>query len=572
MDNLVKKVLDSGGSITPLLIPSDLTNGTGLMNPSVYVDRGKLILNLRHVNYTLYHCEGEQLFINRWGPLSYLNPENDIHLRTTNWLCELNDDLTIKNWNKVDTSKLDVEPVWEFIGLEDGRLVRWDDKLYLCGVRRDTKTNGEGRMELSELKKHKEVKRSRIEPPNDPNSYCEKNWMPIIDMPYHFVKWTNPTEVVKVNPETNTSETVVLKEGVGEFQNLRGGSQIIPYGDDRICIIHEVDLWKNKLEQRDAKYTHRLVIWNKDWNIKHISEPFSFMGGEIEFCCGLAKYQDNLLITFGFQDNAAYILKMPITFLDNFIRNNKKLNGLKLANCISLESSKDRQSKTIDEFCKFGTDVKIIQAYDGRVTDYQNNSIVEGLYLHQMDSGAIATVLSHLKAIKDWYNTTNEDYGFFCEDDMLISNANNWLFNWDDVINNLPKGWKAIQLSVIKDIKESDMKLNIRKWDNWACGAYILSRTYVKTIIDKYYPNDKFILINDNLIPLVENIIYGVENKDIYTLPLFTEDISFKSTFYPKFIDTEYKNSQKSSADFIKNWWEKIGKTKTIKELCKIDY
>jgi GR25 family glycosyltransferase involved in LPS biosynthesis len=572
MDNLVKKVLDSGGSITPLLIPSDLTNGTGLMNPSIYVDKGKLILNLRHVNYTLYHCEGEQLFINRWGPLSYLNPENDIHLRTTNWICELNDDLTIKNWNKVDTSKLDVEPVWEFIGLEDGRLVRWDDKLYLCGVRRDTKTNGEGRMELSELKKHKEVKRSRIEPPNDPNSYCEKNWMPIIDMPYHFVKWTNPTEVVKVNPETNTSETIILKEGVGPHQNLRGGSQIIPYGDDRICIIHEVDLWKNKLEQKDAKYTHRLVIWDKDWNIKHISEPFSFMGGEIEFCCGLAKYQDNLLITFGFQDNAAYILKMPITFLDNFIRNNKKLNGLKLANCISLESSKDRQSKTIDEFCKFGTDVKIIQAYDGRVTDYQNNPTVEGLYLHQMDSGAIATVLSHLKAIKDWYNTTNEDYGFFCEDDMLISNANNWLFNWDDVINNLPKGWKAIQLSVIKDIKESDMKLNIRKWDNWACGAYILSRTYVKTIIDKYYPNDKFILINDNLIPLVENIIYGVENKDIYTLPLFTEDISFKSTFYPKFIDTEYKNSQKSSADFIKNWWEKIGKTKTIKELCKIDY
>jgi hypothetical protein len=310
MDNLVKKVLDSGGSITPLLIPSDLTNGTGLMNPSIYVDKGKLILNLRHVNYTLYHCEGEQLFINRWGPLAYLNPENDIHLRTTNWLCELNDDLTIKSWNKVDTSKLDVEPVWEFIGLEDGRLVRWDDKLYLCGVRRDTKTNGEGRMELSELKKYKEVKRSRIQPPNDPNSYCEKNWMPVIDMPYHFVKWTNPTELVKVNPETNTSETIILKDGVGPHLNLRGGSQIIPYGDDRICIIHEVDLWKNKLEQKDAKYTHRLVMWDKDWNIKHISKPFSFMGGEVEFCCGLAEYKGDLLITFGFQDNAAYILKI----------------------------------------------------------------------------------------------------------------------------------------------------------------------------------------------------------------------------------------------------------------------
>jgi len=560
MDNLVKKVLDSGGSITPLIIPSDLTNGTGLMNPSIYVDKGKLILNLRHVNYTLYHCEGEQLFINRWGPLAYLNPENDIHLRTTNWLCELNDDLTIKNWNKVDTSKLDIEPVWEFIGLEDGRLVRWDDKLYLCGVRRDTKTNGEGRMELSELKKYKEVKRSRIQPPNDPNSYCEKNWMPVIDMPYHFVKWTNPTELVKVNPETNTSKTVLLKEGVGEFQNLRGGSQVIPYGEDRICIIHEVDLWKNKLEQKDAKYTHRLVIWDKDWNIKHISEPFSFMGGEVEFCCGLAEYNNELLISFGFQDNAAFILKMPTKYFDEMCKINnekllvKKLNGLNLVNCISLESSKDRQEKTINEFNKFEVNVKVIQAYDGRVTDYQNNPIVQGLYLHQMDSGAIATVLSHLKAIKDWYNTTNEDYGVFCEDDMLISNSNNWLFNWNDVINNLPKNWKAIQLYVIKDVKESDMKLNIRKWDNWACGIYILSRTYAKKIIDKYYPNDTFILINDNLIPLVENIIYGPENKDIYTLPLFTEDTSFKSTFYPKFSDTEYKNNQKLIADFIKKW------------------
>ena len=319
MQNLVKQVIQSGGSISPLIIPSDLTNGTGLMNPSIYVDKDKLILNLRHVNYTLYHCEGEQLFNNRWGPLVYLNPENDLTLRTTNFLCELNDDLTIKSWNKVDTSKLDVEPVWEFIGLEDGRLVKWDNKLYLCGVRRDTKTNGEGRMELSELKKHKEIKRSRIEPPSDPNSYCEKNWMPIIDMPYHFIKWANPTEVVKVDPKTNTSETVILKEGVGEFQNLRGGSQVIPYGDDRICIIHEVDLWKNKLEQKDAKYTHRLVIWDKDWNIKHISEPFSFMNGEIEFCCGLAEYKGDLLITFGFQDNAAYILKVQKEKLINIL-------------------------------------------------------------------------------------------------------------------------------------------------------------------------------------------------------------------------------------------------------------
>jgi len=253
INNLSKLVLDNGGSITPLVVPSSETNGTGLMNPSIYDDGGKLILNLRHVNYTLYHCENEQLFPNRWGPLVYLNPENDITLRTNNFFCELNDDLTIKSHTKIDTSKHDITPVWEFIGLEDGRLVRWNDKLYLCGVRRDVKTNGEGRMELSELivenSKVKEVKRSRIEPPNDPNSYCEKNWMPIVDMPFHFVKWTNPTEIVKVDPETNKSETVVLKNSTGQHWNLRGGSHVIPYKGKHICIIHECDLWKNKLDQ-----------------------------------------------------------------------------------------------------------------------------------------------------------------------------------------------------------------------------------------------------------------------------------------------------------------------------------
>ena len=95
--NFVKKVLKNNGSLHPIIIPSEYTNGTGLMNPSIYNDNGKLIMNLRHVNYTLYHCEGEQLYINRWGPLAYLNPEDDLHLRTTNYFCEITDDLEIKS-------------------------------------------------------------------------------------------------------------------------------------------------------------------------------------------------------------------------------------------------------------------------------------------------------------------------------------------------------------------------------------------------------------------------------------------------------------------------------------------
>ena len=40
------------------------------------------------------------------------------------------------------------------------------------------------------------------------------------------------------------------------------------------------------------------------------------MDAMIEFNCGLAEREDDLIITFGYQDNAAYILRMPINLLD----------------------------------------------------------------------------------------------------------------------------------------------------------------------------------------------------------------------------------------------------------------
>ena len=128
----------------------------------------------------------------------------------------LNDDLSIKHVVSVDTSKLDSDPQWEFVGLEDARLFRWDNKLYLCGVRRDTTTNGEGRMELSEIRAKTtfvdEMSRTRIPAPGNKDSYCEKNWMPIIDKPYHFVKWSNPTEVVHYDIHSKITKTVHLDE------------------------------------------------------------------------------------------------------------------------------------------------------------------------------------------------------------------------------------------------------------------------------------------------------------------------------------------------------------------------
>jgi len=321
-DNLVKRIINNGGKIKPLLVPFEESKGTGQMNPSLFLEGEKIHINLRGVQYVLFHSEDDHTFQSRYGPLVYMNPETDRSLTTTNFYMELDKDLEPVQIKKVDTNKLDAKPVWEFIGLEDARLVKWDNKWYMCGVRRDTKPDGEGRMEMSEIKFTnkgvKEVRRVRIEPPKP--SYCEKNWMPILDQPYNFVKWSNPTEVVKVDLKKGKATTVHqgkdYLEGVRDF---RGGSPVIPYGDNYMAIIHEVDLYKDELGRKDGQYYHRFVIWDKDWNIIHTSDVFNFMAAKIEFCCGLAIKDDKMLITFGYQDNAAFILEAPLKFMEGFI-------------------------------------------------------------------------------------------------------------------------------------------------------------------------------------------------------------------------------------------------------------
>jgi hypothetical protein len=308
--------------VHPLIVPP--TPGPSLSNPSVFVDgQGKILVNIRNLNYVLYHSEMGR-FEHSWGPLNYLHGENDMTLTTKNILCELEENLSVLSHAQVDTDLMDTTPLWNFIGLEDARIVEWEGKTYLSGVRRDTTTNGQGRMELSEIVRKKgraiEISRLRMAAPPPDMTYCEKNWMPVLDRPFHWIKWTNPTELVHFSASSSTTTTVKISEykdfGTGD---LRGGSQVIPFGNGYLAVVHEVKLFNSEAGRKNATYRHRFVSWDSDFELKSVSPAFSFMDGQIEFCCGMAKRGDELLITFGFQDNAAFIMSMPTHILGRFI-------------------------------------------------------------------------------------------------------------------------------------------------------------------------------------------------------------------------------------------------------------
>jgi hypothetical protein len=321
--NFAKLALQNGGSIKPLLIQAQDLQGPSLTNPSVLVVDGKILVNIRNVNYTLYHSELNR-FEHMWGPLAYIHPENDMHLRTTNFIVELDDNLDTIYYSKIDTSKFDTyEPQWEFVGLEDVRLINWNNTVYGIGVRRDLDKIGTGRMELSELEFTstgvKEVSRYRIPGPPPDREYCMKNCTPIEGMPYHLLKWTNPTCLMKFDPSGGKTEVFETNEYISGYNDMRGGSQVIKYKDGYLTLVHETELYSSEQGRKDATYRHRFVVWDKDFKNQRFSKLFSFMNIKIEFCCGLAEHNNDFLITFGAQDNAAYILKVSKQFVEDFI-------------------------------------------------------------------------------------------------------------------------------------------------------------------------------------------------------------------------------------------------------------
>lgn len=331
IENFCKYCILQGAEIFPLNINYTDSQKLGICNPSIFDDNGTIYVSLRNVNYMLYQNLNKK-YQTAFGELLYCIPDKEQRLVTRNFLANYNlQTNTIDEYKLIDTTKLDKEPVWDFVGHEDIRIVKWDNKFYVTGCRRDVKPDGESRMELSEINPYtgEELNRLRIKAPGNDTSYCEKNWMPILDMPFHYVKWTNPTEIVKVDPITGDCTSLFVKEQNGQvvntFRALRGSSQVIPYKNGYICLTHEVDLYLNELKRKECQYYMKWVVFDKDFNIIKTSNEFQFLNFSIEFTNGLMHKDGIFYIPFSIMDNITFMLKVPDYVVDNFI-DSKNLN------------------------------------------------------------------------------------------------------------------------------------------------------------------------------------------------------------------------------------------------------
>jgi len=124
-----------------------------------------------------------------------------------------------------------------------------------------------------------------------------------------------------VNPEDGSSEMVYVGDKRDISGYPRGGSQVISWGEYYIAFTHEVDLFQSETQRKDAVYKHRILVWDRNFNLIRWTDQFSIMGGDVEFAVGLAQQGSDFLLTFGFQDNAAFLLKFPEEIIREHVLN-----------------------------------------------------------------------------------------------------------------------------------------------------------------------------------------------------------------------------------------------------------
>jgi FkbM family methyltransferase len=231
---------------------------------------------------------------------------------------------------------------------------------------------------------------------------------------------------------------------------------------------------------------------------------------------------------------------------------------------VTLEDCIDRQNQIEKDFAKYGIVPNAIKSK--RFSE--SNDIITGKYLYQLSGPTQGCIVSHLKAIKHWYESEESDYAFFCEDDLSLKTVEHWNFTWEEFIEKLPDDCECVQLMTIRGDFDG-VYFRERKWDDWSETAYIMNRDYAKKLIDNYCIEDKFHLElkEANIMPIGENILFSSVGK-VYTFPLFVEDVGVPTT---DINDPELENGQKPnhvySSEYVYDWWKNNGRNKTISEL-----
>jgi hypothetical protein len=308
-----------GSATTKRLMVDPAKPGWTTFNPSVAPDGDGLLGIVRSSNYHV--IDGAYVY----------PPEDEGRIKTRNIVVRLTADGDVLSQMDLlgpgyETSDFPIE------GMEDLRLFRWPG--WSCGVEGgvwrvsgtvcDTPgSNGDRRMAVATLLPDAGIlcDFSCPEPPF-PGRH-EKNWQPFgaMDM-WIYSNWEDgvtqrisrpvakPSDVWFLHHRTQSRPAPWISRG------FRGGSQVIPWKNGSLSVIHEVAHIGHK-----RAYEHRFVKYDDRLEIVAVSQPFIFQRRRgIEFCAGAAVVGDRLVMSFGDDDETAWLAFCGVDDVDRCLQ------------------------------------------------------------------------------------------------------------------------------------------------------------------------------------------------------------------------------------------------------------
>lgn len=240
-----------------------------------------------------------------------------------------------------------------------------------------------------------------------------------------------------------------------------------------------------------------------------------------------------------------------------------KLKGIGPIYCINLDDQPERWNYMEEQFKYWEIEnYTRVSAYDGRESDL--GEIIKGRYPDMMSSSEIGCTTSHLKAIKQFYES-GEPYAIMMEDDCNLDLVRFWNFTWKDFYCKLPYDWDVCQIAIIctGDIQ---IKVHKRFVNEFSTACYLITRHHAEKMLKLHVRGDKYKL--DNGVrprPVADDLLYNSGNT--YALPLLLYKIELGSSIHPEHIDVFHKGNYEAQYNF----WSQKGAQMSIDELMDYD-
>jgi SAM-dependent methyltransferase/glycosyltransferase involved in cell wall biosynthesis len=279
-------------SFRPTRINFGAPVGYNCLNPSVARFRDRLVLIQRTANYT----------VTPDGARYDIHKGSSVHTR--NFLLTLNDEFDVTSSSEILPPHDMPEPIFPAVlGFEDMRLTEWQGTLWTSSTVRESNPQGLceqflARIEPADIGAARLADWRFMQPEHQPTH--EKNWMPWRRSDeLQFLAICDPSQV-----RDSYGKLISESQPTASLVHFRGGSQVIPFGDGWLAVVHEVSIAGSA-----RTYLHRFIKLDRAGTILGISQRHFLLRKGIEFVAGLAWHPngEQLLVSFGVGDAESWL-------------------------------------------------------------------------------------------------------------------------------------------------------------------------------------------------------------------------------------------------------------------------